>query len=182
MPAARESGRCFTCRIEMPGNQIKRCGRCKGPQYCSEQCQLADWPSHKGSCQRQTVWYDKYRACEDGSIHEGRLELITWPSPTEGTGWGACLLEEADDLKRKFETQFNGDQNKFFKYWPQGFRWTCCGTDGGMTWGCDHHGTGKKPCTCDYCRAGTPLPDDIYRERSATRYGLRLERGPDPRS
>lgn len=34
MPVVRESGRCFTCRIEIPGNQIKRCGRCKGPQYC----------------------------------------------------------------------------------------------------------------------------------------------------
>lgn len=28
---------------------------------------------------------------------------------------------------------------------------------------------------------GAPLPDKIYRERSATRYGLTLQRGPDPR-
>lgn len=26
------------------------------------------------------------------------------------------------------------------------------GTDAGMDYGCDHHGTGSTACTCDYCR------------------------------
>ena len=29
---------------------------------------------------------------------------------------------------------------------------------------------------------GKPLPDSIYKERSQTRHGLKLSRGPDPRS
>ena len=29
---------------------------------------------------------------------------------------------------------------------------------------------------------GKPLPDSIYKERSQTRHGLKLLRGPDPRS
>lgn len=31
-------------------------------------------------------------------------------------------------------------------------------------------------------RMGKPLPDSIYNERSASRHGLTLRRGPDPRS
>jgi hypothetical protein len=117
------------------------------------------------------VWYDKFRKCRsvtrpppvqspftdahslsDGNFHEGHLELITWPCPKEGTGWGNCFTEEEADYKRKFEVEFRGDLEKFYGYWPQGFRWTCCGMEGNMDYGCDHHGAGKAPCTCDFCR------------------------------
>lgn len=84
-------------------------------------------------------------------------------------GWGNMLLEESDDMKRRFETEMGGDEEKLYAEWPQAFRWTCCGairqgfgtpmsdlvssgTDAEMSWGCDHHGTGSTPCTCDYCR------------------------------
>jgi hypothetical protein len=117
-------------------------------------CQAADWKTHKRVCgvKAQKTWYDKHRKCRDGSIHEGKLELITWPCEQEETGWGHCITEESDDLRRKLEVEYGGDEAKFFGYWPQGFRWTCCGTDAGMDWGCDHHGTGSRPCTCDFCR------------------------------
>ena len=116
------------------------------------QCQRADWPTHRSMCGPESVWYDKHRKCMDGRMHEGRLELITWECPQEQTGWGHCLLAEADDLRRTFETRYNSDEERFFGYWPQGFRWTCCGLEGDITYGCDHHGTGSRPCTCDYCR------------------------------
>jgi hypothetical protein len=80
------------------------------------------------------------------------LELITWSCPKDGLGWGNIVEEESDDHRRKFEVEFGGDEEKFYKYWQQAFRWTCCGTDAGMDWGCDHHGSGSKPCTCDFCR------------------------------
>ncbi|TFY51398.1 hypothetical protein EVJ58_g10590 [Rhodofomes roseus] len=119
-------------------------------------------------------------------MHEGKLELITWeytdPESGDRMGWGNVLIEEADDLKRKFEVDCKGKKSLFFKKWPQGFRWTCCGMDGGVNYGCDHHGTGSKPCTCDFCRMGRPLPDSIYKEKTGPRMGLRLPRGPDPRS
>lgn len=54
-------------------------------------------------------WYDKpkYRLCEDGHNHEGRLELVTWETPAdeycrEHLYWGACA-DDAEGLKRKFE-------------------------------------------------------------------------------
>ena len=123
--------------------------------HCTgRECQKADWEAHKGSCRAKLslLWYDRYRKCKDGSLHERKLELMTWPSPQEELGWGGCFADESDDLKRKFEGQFGGDEARFYKHWPQGFRWTCCGTDAGMKWGCDHHGTGSKPCSCDFCR------------------------------
>ena len=34
---------------------------------------------------------------------------------------------------------------------PRAFRWTCCGLSGNWSRGCDHHGSGEIPCTCDFC-------------------------------
>ncbi|KDR69935.1 hypothetical protein GALMADRAFT_255247 [Galerina marginata CBS 339.88] len=174
---------CSVCKKPDNGEvKIQRCSRCHSRFYCGRECQTADWPTHKAACGKTMQWYDRFRKCKDGSRHEGRLELITWPNAKEGTGWGQCFADEADDLRRKFEEEYDGDEGKFFKYWPQGFRWTCCGTDSGMKWGCDHHGSGSKPCTCDFCRMGKPLPDSVFNDDSATRHGLNLRRGPDPRS
>ncbi|KAH8656404.1 hypothetical protein BGZ61DRAFT_372375 [Ilyonectria robusta] len=131
-------------------------------------------------------WYDRHRRCKDGCSHEGKLELITWTSTAGGDrmGWGNCLASESDELKEKFEKEFNSNEEKMYEYWPQGFRWTCCGTEGDQRFGCDHHGNGSTPCSCDFCKMGKPIPDSIYKNwiESAAGKGLRLSRGPDPRS
>lgn len=173
---------CEVCRKGEEEVTLQRCSTCKEHNYCSTACQRADWPTHKLTCKKPVVWYDKHRRCRDGNKHEGRLELITWSCPLEETGWGHVVENEAADFKRKFEVQYGGNEERFYKYWPQGFRWTCCGTDAGMDYGCDHHGSGTQPCTCDFCRMGSPLPERIYGEQSASRMGLALRRGPDRRS
>ncbi|KAI4217801.1 MAG: hypothetical protein LQ349_009017 [Xanthoria aureola] len=154
------SSDCVICHRTTP---IKRCARCQTTQYCSADCQRSDWTSHKQHCHPSTppsgIWYDKYRKCKDGNEHEGELELITWSTPanehedwSEDMGWGNIIVAEAEDHKRKFETEMNGDEAKLYKYWPQAFRWTCCGTGGEQRYGCDHHGSGSNPCTCDFCK------------------------------
>ena len=40
----KECMRCGTTQ------QVKRCGVCRAARYCSEQCQLEDWPRHKWCC------------------------------------------------------------------------------------------------------------------------------------
>ncbi|KAJ7045842.1 hypothetical protein C8F04DRAFT_940002 [Mycena alexandri] len=165
------------------GDNISRCSGCKSRNYCSKSCQISDWKAHKGTCAVAPKWYDKHRMCRDGYNHEGRLELVTWDCPEEGKGWGACLAEESEELKKIFETEFGGEEEKLYNYWPRAFRWTCCGTHAGMNHGCDHHGTGSNPCTCDFCRMGKPLPSSIFNEKTPSRYGLtNLRPGPDPRS
>jgi hypothetical protein len=102
-------------------------------------------------------WYDRHRKCEDGNSHEGKLELITWTSTADGErmGWGNCFAAESDELKEKFEKEFDSNEEKMYDYWPQGFRWTCCGMMGDQLFGCDHHGEGSTPCSCDFCKVST---------------------------
>lgn len=115
-------------------------------------------------------WIDKHRLCQDGAKHEGRLELITWSVPAssqrparkddylEDMGWGNCVAgEDSDDLRQKFEKEFGGSEERLYEYWPQGFRWTCCGTEGDQDFGCDHHGKDSKPCSCDFCKVGDQI-------------------------
>eukprot|EP00037_Helgoeca_nana_P022991 m.237081 g.237081 ORF g.237081 m.237081 type:complete len:510 (-) comp26200_c0_seq1:118-1647(-) len=42
------SGFCHQCLA--PSVQLKRCGACKGPMYCSTPCQKAAWRGHKVEC------------------------------------------------------------------------------------------------------------------------------------
>lgn len=60
-------------------------------------------------------WYDtpSIRRCEDGTLHEGQLQLITWsykPDGEEGlggeaTGFGAVIMEEEAEFKKHFEVR-----------------------------------------------------------------------------
>ncbi|RYP40831.1 hypothetical protein DL769_011706 [Monosporascus sp. CRB-8-3] len=189
MPEQRS--KCDVCgKTKEEGAQLKDCGRCKSRTFCGTTCQRADWPSHKASCKAKAKannkWYDAHRKCRDGSSHFGELELITWEGVAESTGerlgWGNCLISEGPALKRKYEEEFGCDDSKLFKEWPQAYRWTCCGTGGDMKWGCDHHGSGPRPCECDYCHMGKPVPDDVFNGSGMERRGLTLLKGPDRRS
>ena len=53
-----------------------------------------------------------------------------------------------------------------------------------MDYGCDHHGSGARPCSCDFCKSGKKLSNKIIKERSESQsaFGLNLSVGPDPRS
>jgi cytochrome c551/c552 len=41
---------CGRWECTMMGHKDKVCGKCKDTSYCSQECQLTDWPSHKGRC------------------------------------------------------------------------------------------------------------------------------------
>ncbi|KAI6092013.1 hypothetical protein F4821DRAFT_279443 [Hypoxylon rubiginosum] len=190
---SKQPQKCDVCGAEQGvGVAIKLCGGCKSRSFCGTTCQRKDWPSHKKDCHAKLAaakgkkWYDRYRKCQDGTQHFGELELITWGGREstfgEEMGWGNCLARESADLKRKYEEEFKSDDVQMYKYWPQGFRWTCCGLGGDQRLGCDHHGTGPDPCQCDFCHMGKPLPDSIYKKEKIERRGLKLSQGPDKRS
>ncbi|KAK8067528.1 hypothetical protein PG996_006640 [Apiospora saccharicola] len=103
---------------------------------------------------RRQNWYEKHRKCEDGSVHFGELELITWGGEEAGweLGWGRTQVSEVEFMKKKYEQEFGGDDEKLYEYWPQGFR------------------------------TGMSVPEDLYYSKLPERQGLHLSRGPDPRS
>ncbi|KAI0853095.1 hypothetical protein F5Y00DRAFT_271587 [Daldinia vernicosa] len=193
MPETQENAKCGVCGKQEGGDiVVKLCGRCKASFYCSIICQHKDWPLHKYECGARAdmaagkEWYDRYRKCEDGSSHFGKLELITWggvcSDNDEEMGWGNSVASESARLKRMYEEDFKSDDIRMHQFWPQGFLWTCCGLLSDMkNFGCDHHGTGPRPCSCYYCHKGESQPDDIYKN-TISRRGLQLSRGPDPRS
>ncbi len=43
-------GNCRSCHQSFKRKQLLLCTRCKILQYCSAECQRADWPSHKDWC------------------------------------------------------------------------------------------------------------------------------------
>lgn len=166
-------------------------------QVLHASCQKEQWRDHKDICRARVaraegkVWYDAFRKCEDGTSHFGDLELITWgktryedgDQKVDGElGWGNSVVNEVWFLKQKYEEEFGFDDISMYEFWPQGFRWTCCGLEGDERLGCDHHGSGLDPCQCDFCHMGKPLPDSIYHKDTLGRRGLNLPRGPDPRS
>lgn len=61
---------------------------------------------------------------------------------------GVLLREECDDLRKPLETEFEGNLERIYKYYPHAltFRWTSCGMTGDLDLGCDDH----KPCSCDF--------------------------------
>ena len=182
---------------------LKVCGRCKANReaepavYCSPECQAAHYPQHKQECKvgqpRKPIreWADAYRLCHDGSSHFGDLELITWEGLDSELeykkGWGGALLEEVDWLKDRFVNELQSSRSKLLECQQGAYRWTCCGmtADEGIH-GCDHHGDPRaaKSCKCDFCRAGQPVPQDMYdqRQQSQAAKGLTLRRGPDARA
>ena len=43
-------GICYGCNEEMDRVLLSVCSRCMVTQYCSRECQVADWPEHKEDC------------------------------------------------------------------------------------------------------------------------------------
>ena len=45
-----KTGVCYRCKVIKERVVLSVCSRCMIEQYCSRECQLADWPEHKSSC------------------------------------------------------------------------------------------------------------------------------------
>ena len=47
---SKMSPSCNTCKKTAPEVSLKRCSRCLETNYCSQDCQKADWKAHKQTC------------------------------------------------------------------------------------------------------------------------------------
>jgi hypothetical protein len=43
-------GSCYHCKVPKERASFMICSRCKVYQYCSKECQVANWPQHQGFC------------------------------------------------------------------------------------------------------------------------------------
>mmetsp|Transcript_27837 Transcript_27837/g.50339 ORF Transcript_27837/g.50339 Transcript_27837/m.50339 type:complete len:299 (+) Transcript_27837:59-955(+) len=50
---------CCVCNESKDCKTLRRCGGCNIVQYCSEKCQKADWPMHKGHCEKLSSYMKK---------------------------------------------------------------------------------------------------------------------------
>lgn len=48
--AMPKSGRCYNCNELKERVSLSVCSRCRVHQYCSRECQIADWDDHKHGC------------------------------------------------------------------------------------------------------------------------------------
>jgi len=46
-------GECWSCDKKMERVSLSVCSQCMIPQYCSRECQVANWPVHKRSCEKR---------------------------------------------------------------------------------------------------------------------------------
>lgn len=189
------------------GGALLKCSRCKCASYCCRDHQKADWKFHKTWCYAVETnsppnWWEKECKCRKcGKTHArkrscyfkncptppenhyGVPELIIWPGNDDGipTGWGNIQKDKSAALKKRFEEELGCDEEKLAKIRPQAFRWTCCGMTLDVPYQCDHHGSGPRPCTCDFCSGGMAIPHSM-RKKKVGNYGLKVSWGPDPRS
>ncbi|KAJ7161895.1 hypothetical protein C8R43DRAFT_316048 [Mycena crocata] len=86
---------CLKTNVNEPELQLRRCGKCKGVSYCSQECQKAHWPKHKLSC-----------SAVDGS---GISKLVQnfYSNPVLNTHLQACFILHFDLLNRpQLDTPF----------------------------------------------------------------------------
>ena len=53
------------------GKPLLRCGKCKTAQYCSKECQVNMWPTHKAECALKQLDYAKKRP-DEGALRQRR--------------------------------------------------------------------------------------------------------------
>lgn len=53
-PFHQRCGGCLTYTTD-PKKEFKRCAQCKGPAYCSKECQRKHWPAHKKVCEEMAA-------------------------------------------------------------------------------------------------------------------------------
>ena len=67
-------GKCFNCKVEKERVDLSVCNRCMVMQYCSRECQVAAWPSHKLDCD---VYREKELELEIKEVEQIHEELKT---------------------------------------------------------------------------------------------------------
>ena len=58
-------GECYHCKERKERALLMVCSRCRILQYCSRECQVADWAEHKGYCEDFVSAHDRHQMTQD---------------------------------------------------------------------------------------------------------------------
>ncbi|KAF9263759.1 hypothetical protein L218DRAFT_1076950 [Marasmius fiardii PR-910] len=69
----RSARSCFKCGLqEGPANKMLRCSKCQYTFYCSRECQVKDYPSHKVSCKEHAKSLEHAQLVKSISAEDGK--------------------------------------------------------------------------------------------------------------
>lgn len=114
---------CQNCEVRpAEGEVFPRCKRCKWANYCSRECQLEDWPSHKNDCRSHREARDRYK--ESGQKREYQL-FVEWKDSVRFGPlamvmlkfFGSHMREELKQNVVKLRLLFDFN---LFSFWPCG--------------------------------------------------------------
>ena len=66
-----KKGLCWNCNVETKRVSLSVCSRCMVQQYCSRECQVADWEGHKEECN----FYVKGKGKKEEGEDEGKIGI-----------------------------------------------------------------------------------------------------------
>ena len=70
---------CAGCsKLPAAGCQLKTCSRCQVVGYCTKECQVANWPAHKGLCKRQVEMTKKLESEGGDASAAAQKEVMVW--------------------------------------------------------------------------------------------------------
>ena len=63
-------GKCWHCKKEVERSALSLCSICKVMQYCSRECQVADWPVHERICVEYVHAHKQYVTVQQSNKNE----------------------------------------------------------------------------------------------------------------
>ncbi|KAJ6516747.1 ankyrin repeat-containing domain protein [Mycena vitilis] len=99
--APRSEKCCDTCGKVVPS--LKNCGRCRIARYCSNECQVKAWPTHKKTCQpfsaSNTVTLKPYYESFGNTIPTAEFTRQFMGYPTQPSSWSTNRTRAAHTPK-----------------------------------------------------------------------------------
>ncbi|KAF8147768.1 ankyrin repeat-containing domain protein [Mycena galopus ATCC 62051] len=100
--APRAEKCCDACgKIEA---SLKNCGRCRVARYCSSECQLKAWPSHKKTCQsfsasNTVTLKPNYDCAVSGTVPTAEFTRKSMGYPTQPSSWSSSRTRQSHTPK-----------------------------------------------------------------------------------
>ncbi|EUC55442.1 MYND finger protein [Rhizoctonia solani AG-3 Rhs1AP] len=112
---------CAQCHKRLVQSDLKRCSKCKKATYCSKECQIAHWKTHKLSCSKpsaQIVAIEVINEYERGNGGSFRTVEISPNHPVFSSAGEVCPIPTAIGIPlRVYRHPIKGPANNAMALW-----------------------------------------------------------------